>query len=96
MWKYELAKVRTFFTEDVVTRLLDDIEPHAAGIAEACAVLGMRAGIDVVIEMSGFRDPEDGSVELSTAAITYTAETVRRLARLHLTVDHDQYVYLPD
>lgn len=94
-WQYELAKVRTYYTEDVVTQLLDAIEPHAAGIAEAVAALGLRAGIQVVIEMSGDRDTENGDIHLSTAAITYTAETVKRLARLNTSVDHDQYVYLP-
>nr|WP_308161635.1 DUF4279 domain-containing protein [Actinoplanes consettensis] len=39
---------------------------------------------------------EDGSIHVSIAAITYTAETVKRLARLNASVDHDQYVYLPD
>jgi hypothetical protein len=95
-WQYELAKVRTFYTEDVVIQLLDAIEPHAAGIAEACAAFGLRAGIQVVIEMSGDRDTEDGNLHVSTAAITYSAETVKRLARLNASVDHDQYVYLPD
>lgn len=95
-WAYELAEVRTYCTEEVVTQLLDAIEPHAAGIAEACATLGMRAGIDVVIEMSGDRDTEDGGIHVRTAAVTYTAETVQRLARLKVSVDHDQYIYLRD
>jgi len=95
-WIYELAKVRTCLTEDVVTQLLDAIEPHAAGIAEACAGLGLRARISVVIEMSGVRDTHDGGVNLTTAAITYTVETLKRLARLILLyIDHDQYIYLP-
>ncbi|MBM2615910.1 DUF4279 domain-containing protein [Actinoplanes sp. LDG1-06] len=89
-WKYELAEVMTYETEEVVTSLLDAIEPYAGGIAEACATLGMRAGINVVIEMHGDRNG------LSTAAITYSAHTLKRLARLDVTVDHDQYVYLPD
>jgi len=95
-WEYELAKVRTYFTEGVVTRLLDAIEPHAAGITEACAALGMRAGINVVIEMIGDRNTASGNLHVSTAAITYTAQTLKRLAQLDLSVDHDQYVFLPD
>jgi hypothetical protein len=94
-WIYELPKVRTYVTEDVVTQLLDAIEPHAAGIAEACATLGLRAKISVVIEMSGVRDPDGEGINLSTAAISYTGETLKRLARLNLLyIDHDQYVYL--
>jgi hypothetical protein len=95
-WQYELAPVRTYCTEDVVTRLLDAIEPHSAAVAEASAALGLRAGIQVVIKMSGDRDTEDGSVHVSTAAITYSAATVKRLARLNASVDHDQYIFLPD
>ncbi|WP_436535988.1 DUF4279 domain-containing protein [Actinoplanes sp. HUAS TT8] len=95
-WEFGLASVRTYLTEDVVTALLDVIEPHRAGIADACGNLGMRAGVMVVIEMSGNRDTADGSIDVSTAAITYAAETVKRLARLDLSVDHDQYAYLPD
>jgi hypothetical protein len=95
-WKYELVKVRTYDTEGVVTQLLDAIEPHATGIAEACTALGLRAGVDVVIEMSGSRDTSDGSITVTTAAITYTAATMKRLARLNLSIDHDQYIYLPD
>ncbi|GIE82463.1 hypothetical protein Aph02nite_84130 [Actinoplanes philippinensis] len=94
-WTYELPETRTYVTEEVVTRLLDEIEPHAGGIAEACTALGLRAGINVVIEMSGVRDAEDGEVILSTAAVTYTSETLKRLARLNVSVDHDQYVILP-
>jgi hypothetical protein len=46
-------------TEDVVTRLLDAVEPHAA-------------------------------------AITYSARTLKRIAHLNLSVEHDQYVHVPD
>ena len=95
-WKHEPARQSTFFTEEVVTALLDVIEPCAAGIAEARETLHLRAGINVVIEMRGVRDPDDGGVILSTAAITYSAQTVRRLAQLDLYIDHDQYVFLPD
>jgi hypothetical protein len=49
-WRYELPEVRTYFTEEVVTQLLDAIEPHAVGMP----------------------------------------------IRLGLSVDHDQYVFLPD
>ncbi|MEU8659266.1 DUF4279 domain-containing protein [Actinoplanes philippinensis] len=93
-WTYELPEVRTYFTEEVVTRLLDEIEPHAGGIVEACTSLGLRAGINVVITMSGVRDAGDGDVTVSTAAVTYTSETLKRLARLNVSVDHDQYVVL--
>jgi Domain of unknown function (DUF4279) len=95
-WEFGPASVRTHLTEEVVAALLDVVEPHRADIADACGSLGLRAGVMVVIEMSGNRDTADGSIDVSTAAITYTAETVKRLARLNLSVDHDQYVYLPD
>ncbi|SDT70302.1 protein of unknown function [Actinoplanes derwentensis] len=91
-----MARIHTYLTEEVVIQLLDAIEPHATGIAEARAALGLRAGINVVIEMSGERDTEDGGIHVSTAAITYTADTLKRLARLDIMIDHDQYVYLPD
>ena len=56
----------------------------------------MRAGINVVIEMSGDRNTANGGIHVSTAAITYTADTLKRLARLNIMIDHDQYVFLPD
>jgi hypothetical protein len=92
-WMYELPQVRTYVTEDVVTMLLDAVEPHAAGLAEACRTLGVRAGIMVVIEMRSRRD-EDGDVTVSTPAVGYSAGTIRRLGRLDLEVHHDQYVLL--
>ena len=88
--------MRTYDTEEVVIALLDAIEPHAAGIVDACGILGMRAGIMVVIEMSGDRDTLDGDIDVSTAAIRYSSRTLHRLARLDLSIDHDQYVELPD
>lgn len=95
-WTYELPEMRTYSSEEVVIPLLNAIEPHAAGIAEACRSLGMRAGITVVITMSGDRDTSDGSIGVSTAAIAYSARTLHRMTRLNLSVDHDQYVELPD
>jgi hypothetical protein len=72
------------------------LPPAAYRIAEACTTLGMRAGVMVVIEMSGDRDTDHGGLQVSTAAITYTAGTVRRPARLGLSVNHDQYLVLYD
>ncbi|MEV4133516.1 hypothetical protein AB0J72_15260 [Dactylosporangium sp. NPDC049742] len=59
------------------------------------AYLGMRAGVMVVVWMRGGFGADD-AVVVSTAAITYTAGTVQRLAGLGLSVAHDQYVALPD
>ena len=75
--------------------LLDAIEPYTEGIIDACRTLRMRAGIMVVIWTNGERDA-DGAILLSTPAIGYSAQTVQRLARLGLEVQHDQYVELPD
>ncbi|MFD1325457.1 DUF4279 domain-containing protein [Micromonospora sonneratiae] len=95
-WKYELPEVHNYITEEVVVPLLDAIEPYADGIDTACRTLGMRAGIMVVITMHGDRNTDDGEPHVSTAAITYTSQTLRRLARLGLAIEHDQYVFLPD
>jgi hypothetical protein len=92
-WRYETSPVHTFFTETVVTGLLNTIEPYTAGIADACRTLGMQAGIMVVIEMGPRRD-DDGGATVSTADVSYSAETVRRLSRLGLALHHDQYVLL--
>ena len=89
-WEYALPEVRTYDTEEVVIALLDAIEPHAAGIVDACGILGMRAGIMVVIEMSGDRDTLDGDIDVSTAAIRYSSRTLHRLARLDLSIGLDQ------
>lgn len=95
-WKYELPEVRTYLTEEVVTPLLDAIEPHAAGIADACRTPGMKAGVTVVIKMSGDRNTVNGDLHVSTAAITYPAQSLQRIFRLGLSIDHDKYVFLPD
>lgn len=93
-WKYELPEVETFITEDVVIRLLEAIDPYAEGIAAACSTLGMTAGVMVVISTAG--ECGDDGVVVSTPAIGYTVQTVRRLARLGLAVHHDQYLLLPE
>lgn len=94
-WEYEPPGLRTYDTEQVITALLDRVEPYAGGITRACRMLGMRAGVIVVIWMRGERH-SDGDVVVSTPAICYRAQTVQRLAALRLAVDHDQYVDLPD
>ncbi|MBL7496559.1 DUF4279 domain-containing protein [Frankia sp. CNm7] len=94
-WKYGLPEVRTFDTEEVVTALLDAIEPHATGITNAYRALGMRGGVMVVIWMHGVRNA-DGDVAVSTPALSYSRQTVQRLAQLQLAVHHDQYIELPD
>lgn len=45
----------------------------------------------LVIEMEGYRDT-GGEVILSTAVTGCTSDTIQRLARLNLSVEHDQYV----
>ncbi|WP_422739700.1 DUF4279 domain-containing protein [Micromonospora sp. WMMD729] len=93
-WEYSPAPVRTYRSEEVVARLLDDVEPYATGIAEACKSLGMRAGVAVVIEMTARRDHQD--LDITTAAVGYSAETIGRLARLSLALEHDQYLYVDE
>ncbi|MER7009707.1 DUF4279 domain-containing protein [Dactylosporangium sp. NPDC000555] len=95
-WKYEQPEAHNYITEEVVVSLLDAVEPYTEGIDTACRTLGMRAGIMVVITMHGDRNTDDGGPHVSTAAITYTAQTLRRLVRLGLSLEHDQYVLLPD
>jgi len=94
-WNYELPEVSTFDTEKVLVALLDAIEPYAAGILGACSALRLRAGVTLVIWLHGARDA-DGDVFVSTPALSYRRQTVQRLARLHLAVDHDLSVDLPD
>lgn len=95
-WKYELPEVHSYITEEVVVPLLDAIEPYTESIDTARRTLGMRAGIMVVITMHGDRNTDDGESHVSTAAITYTSQTLQRLAQLGLSLEHDQYVLLPD
>lgn len=52
----------------------------------------MRAGIMVVIRMTGYQDLE--GINLSTAAIGYASRTIQRVARLNLELHHDQYVLI--
>ncbi|GAB7043437.1 MULTISPECIES: DUF4279 domain-containing protein [Catenuloplanes] len=96
-WRYEQPAAATYDTEDVVRRLLDAIEPHADGIRAACRTLGLGARAEVVIEMHATRkNTYDDALVVTTPAISYSAETVARLAALDLSIDHDQYVFLGD
>jgi hypothetical protein len=90
-WRYELPVEHTYYAEDVVLSLLNTIEPYADQISYTCQTLGLRAGIMLVIEMTGYRDDE-GGVIVSTAVIGYSADTLHRLARINLILQHDQYV----
>ncbi|AGL13525.1 DUF4279 domain-containing protein [Actinoplanes sp. N902-109] len=90
-WTYELPERRTHDTEEVVTALLTILEPHAAALATARHLLDLQAGIMVVITTEAGLTP-DGDILITTPAITYTAETLHRLAALDLSLHHDQYV----
>ena len=92
-WEYSLPVRETSVTEDVVTALLDAVEPHADGIATACRELGLQAGIMVVITLKGYRDA-DGEIVLTTAATGSSSPIIQRLARLGLSLEHDQYVHI--
>ncbi|MFB9322021.1 hypothetical protein [Cryptosporangium minutisporangium] len=45
----------------------------------------------LVIEAHGYRD--GGEPIVSSAAISYSAPTIQRLAELGASLDHDQYFY---
>lgn len=91
-WYVDVPKRDEYSTEIVLVELLDIIEPHAAGLARARQVLGLVAGINVVIEMIPELGP-DGEDLRTTPALSLAAATVRRLADLDLWLDCDQYVY---
>ncbi|WP_327011520.1 DUF4279 domain-containing protein [Dactylosporangium sp. NBC_01737] len=91
-WKVEVPERDEYDTEVVLVELLDIIESRADGLARACQVLGLQAGINVVIEMHPVQGP-DGEELVTTPALSLSAATVRRLAKLDLWLDCDQYVY---
>jgi hypothetical protein len=91
-WYVEVQKRDEYDTEDVLAELLDIIEPHAEGLARARQVLELRAGVNVVIEMHSVRDP-GGEILVTTPALSLSAATIRRMAKLDLWLDCDQYVY---
>jgi hypothetical protein len=92
-WKVEVPERDEFDTDVVLVELLDIIEPHADGLARARRVLGLEAGINVVIQMHRVQDPDGGEDLLTTPALSLSAATVRRLARLDLWLDCDQYIF---
>ncbi len=91
-WYVDVPQRDEYDTELLVRELLDVIEPHAEELAHAKQVLGLRAGINVVIEMRSGRD-RAGDILVTTPAFHLTAATMRRLASLDLWLDCDQYVY---
>jgi hypothetical protein len=91
-WYVDVPQRDECDTELVLRDLLDVIEPHAEGLAHARQVLRLRAGVNVVVEMHSGRDGA-GDILVTTPAFHLTAETMRRLAGLHLWLDCDQYVY---
>ncbi|WP_234581006.1 DUF4279 domain-containing protein [Micromonospora sp. MH99] len=91
-WYVDVPRRPEYDTELLLIELLGLIEPHAEGLARARQALGLRAGVNVVIEMHSGRDGAD-DILVATPALHLTAETMRRLADLHLWLDCDQYVY---
>ncbi|WP_410809091.1 DUF4279 domain-containing protein [Micromonospora sp. 067-2] len=91
-WYVDVPRRDEYDTELLLGELLDLIEPHADGLARAQQVLELRAGINVVIEMHSERDGAD-DILVTTPALHLTADTIRRLAGLHLWLDCDQYIY---
>ncbi|WP_326550122.1 DUF4279 domain-containing protein [Micromonospora sp. NBC_01813] len=91
-WYVDVPQREEYDTELVLRELLDVLDPHAEGLAYARQVLGLRAGVNVVIEMHSGRDGA-GDILVTTPRIHLTAETMRRLADLCLWLDCDQYVY---
>ncbi|MEU7876179.1 DUF4279 domain-containing protein [Dactylosporangium sp. NPDC049140] len=91
-WYVDVPERDEYDTEIVLVELLDIIEPNADGLARARQVLGLQAGINVVIKMIPVQGP-DGEDLRTTPALSLAAATVRRLADLDLWLDCDQYVY---
>ncbi|MFG1911667.1 DUF4279 domain-containing protein [Kribbella sp. NPDC048928] len=86
-------------SEALVLEVLDVFEPVAEQLAEAIRRWGLTVEIGLVISMYGVvrtdSDNEIG-VDLSTPALAFSAETLRRLVRLGATLDIDQYVIAPE
>ncbi|MFF5235365.1 DUF4279 domain-containing protein [Dactylosporangium sp. NPDC000521] len=92
-WEVEVPERDEFDTDVVLVELLDIIEPYADGLARARRVLGLDAAVHVVIEMYRVHDPDSGEDVLTTPALWLSAETIRRLAKLDLWIECDQYVF---
>ena len=63
------------------------------GWREPAGFLGLEAGVQVVIEMHRVQDPDGGEDLLITPALSISAATIHRLAKLDLWLDCDQYVF---
>jgi hypothetical protein len=78
-----------------VLEVLETCEPAAEQLAEAGRRWGLRLEIGVVVSMYGViqtaPDNEIG-VDVSTPALAFSVETLRRVVRLGASLDVDQYL----
>jgi hypothetical protein len=80
-WQYSTPVMDTMITDDVVTALLDRIDPCAEGIAAACRAFGLRPGIRVL---------NDSPDPAARALVYYGPTTIQRLARLDVSIEHGE------
>ena len=84
-WRILAPRREELHTEVLVRELLDIVEPHAAGLAEARRRFGLSAGIHIVIDVYQ---------TLASPHVLLRPETLRRLAALDLWLYCEQDILI--
>jgi hypothetical protein len=98
-WIWETEEVVGWDSEALVTQVLDRFTPLAEVIREARKGSGLLVQVGLVVSMYGDLEPDDAgelSLSVSTPALAFTSETIRKLGLLDASFDIDQYVIAPD
>ncbi|GAA3204408.1 DUF4279 domain-containing protein [Dactylosporangium siamense] len=83
-WWIDLPRRAEFNTEVLVREILDIIEPHASGLAQARRRFGLSAGIYICVEVYQM---------LGSPRLQLPATTLRRLAALDVWLDCEQDLF---
>ena len=99
VWWWETDERVETDCERVVTEVLDTFEPVATQLIEMQQRWSLDLVLGVVINMSGtLAEADDGTTwaDIPTPALSFSRETMARIAALNLHLDIDQYISAPD
>ena len=99
VWWWETRERVEWDSEALVLEVLEVFEPVAEQLAEARRRWGLTMQVGLVISMYGMiqTDPDNEiGVDVSTPALAFAMETLRRLVRLGASLDVDQYLIAPE
>jgi len=94
-WVWGTQMLLNADSEDLVRQVLDKMEAARGELAQAREPWRLGAQINLVVYIYGVIEVEDDAVpwaDVSTPALHFTSETVRRLAAVGASIDIDSYI----